>query len=119
MLNSKCHCSRIKNTEVFRAAIPNFQRNACSMSYLYKHIGKADDYRNHLKNVLVVLTCFNPTDVGFNIHTFVRLGSYMFILCLGSFSCFALFFPCIPSPTLNSFVDDVKTIFSSVAAASG
>lgn len=54
--------------EVFRATIPNFQRNACSMSYLYKHIGKADDYRNHLKNALVVLTYFNPTDVGLNIH---------------------------------------------------
>jgi len=54
--------------EVFSAEIPRFQRNTCPMSCLYKDIGKAVDYRDNLKNALVVLKCFNPTDVGLNIR---------------------------------------------------
>lgn len=38
------------------------------MSYLYESVSKAGDYRNYLKNVLVVLKCLNPADAGLNIQ---------------------------------------------------
>lgn len=98
--------------ELCRIETPSFQISAWLVSYPFK-----DYYRGDLKNMLVMLKCFSSTDVALKVQlcpSWIMDTHSVFFLLLQLY-----LFPRLPSPTLNPSVDNVKTIFSSAAAASG
>lgn len=99
--------------ELYRVETPSFQISAWPVSYPFK-----DYYGSDLKNMLVMSKCFCTTGVALSIQlcaSWIMDAHFVFNLLL----LLCLIFPCIPSPTLNCSVDNIKTIFSSAAAASG